>query len=212
VLAAGPSYPVSLFTDVEERLLRSHPPSQECLTPSDTALLRGAFPQLLRNFSEADAVRLMLLGLHDSDAVGCMEHGVKKESAASASVQNPVDPVFRMAADMSRCFSLPRPLASAAPPPLAAVTCASAPSDPAAACSGPISHPDSDDLAQKLRDIKISDDATVVADMTAKLRRAGIFGLEDLQGLSPDEVKEAVAELKLNAVQLRRLCAAVTKP
>jgi hypothetical protein len=48
--------------------------------------------------------------------------------------------------------------------------------------------------------------------MTAKLRRAGIFGLEDLQGLSPDEVKEAVAELKLNAVQLRRLCAAVTKP
>ena len=85
-------------------------------------------------------------------------------------------------------------------------------SDPAAACSASISHPDSDNLAQKLRDIKISDDATVVADMTAKLRRAGIFGLEDLQGLSPDEVKEAVAELKLNPVQLRRLCAAVTKP
>jgi hypothetical protein len=101
VVAAGPSYPVSLFSDVEERLLRSLPPSQECLTPSDTAMLRGAFPQLLRNFSETDAARLMLLGVHDSEAVGCMVHGVKKESEASASGQNPVDAVFRMAAQIS---------------------------------------------------------------------------------------------------------------
>jgi hypothetical protein len=132
VMAAGPSYPVSLFSDVEERLLRSQPPSQECLTPSDTALLRGAFPQLLHNFSEADAVRLMLLGVRDSEAVGCMVHGVKRESAASASGQNPVDPVFRMAADMSCCFTLPRSFASAAPSAPAAATCASASSDPAA--------------------------------------------------------------------------------
>jgi hypothetical protein len=48
--------------------------------------------------------------------------------------------------------------------------------------------------------------------MTAKQRKAGIFGLEDLQGLSLDEVKQAVGELNLNAVQLRRLCAAVSRP
>ena len=59
-------------------------------------------------FCEADAVKLMLLGLRDSDAVGCMEHGVKRYSAAAASQLNPVDAVFRMAADMSECFSLPR--------------------------------------------------------------------------------------------------------
>ena len=60
-----------------------------------------------------------------------------------------------------------------------------------------------------LREIKISDDAAVLADMTTKLRRAGIFAMEDLQGLSLDEMKEAVVELHLNAVQLRRLYAAV---
>jgi hypothetical protein len=43
----------------------------------------------------------MLLGLRDCDAVGCIEHGVKKHSQVSASQLNPVDAVFRMAADMS---------------------------------------------------------------------------------------------------------------
>jgi hypothetical protein len=46
-------------------------------------------------------VQLMLLGLRDPDAVGCIEHGVKKDSAAAASQLNPVDAVFRMAAHMS---------------------------------------------------------------------------------------------------------------
>ena len=46
-------------------------------------------------------MKLMLLGLRDCDAVGCIEHGVKKYSKKSASLQNPVDQVFRMAADMS---------------------------------------------------------------------------------------------------------------
>ena len=46
-------------------------------------------------------MRLMLLGLRDRDAVGCIEHGVKKDSAAAATQLNPVDAVFRMAADMS---------------------------------------------------------------------------------------------------------------
>jgi hypothetical protein len=48
--------------------------------------------------------------------------------------------------------------------------------------------------------------------MSAKLRRAGIFALEDLQGLSLDELKEAVAVLGLNAVQLKRLFTAVSQP
>jgi hypothetical protein len=55
-------------------------------------------------------------------------------------------------------------------------------------------------------------DAAVLTDMPAKLRRAGIFALEDLQGLSLDQLKEAVAVLSLNAVQLRRLFTAVTQP
>ena len=93
----------------------------------------------------------------------------------------------------------------------------SLPADAAAARSvvappsadGASEHPEADHLALKLREIKISDDAAVLADMTTKLRRAGIFGMEDLQGLSLDELKEAVAALNLNAVQLRRLFAAV---
>jgi hypothetical protein len=43
----------------------------------------------------------MLLGLRDCDAVGCIEHGVKRNSKVSPSQLNPVDAVFRMAADMS---------------------------------------------------------------------------------------------------------------
>jgi hypothetical protein len=108
VLAAGPAHPFSAFTNVEDRELQSQPPSQDYLTPSDLGVLRSAFPQLLLNFREADAVRLMLLGLRDSHVVGCIEHGLKRESSAVASQLHPVDAVFRMAADMSACFSAPR--------------------------------------------------------------------------------------------------------
>jgi hypothetical protein len=65
----------------------------------------------------------MLLGLRDSDAVGCMEHGLKRSSAAAASQLNPVNQVCRMAADMSGCFqsaALPPyrvdPIAASSPP------------------------------------------------------------------------------------------------
>jgi hypothetical protein len=108
VQAACAAYPLSAFAEVKDHDLQSLPPSQDYGRPSDTALLNGAFPQLVLNFSEAEAVRLMLLGLRDSDAVGCMEHGVKRSSAAAASELNPVDQVCRMAADMSRCFTSPR--------------------------------------------------------------------------------------------------------
>ena len=102
VLAAAPAHPLSAFVNVKDHELQSLPPSQDYQAPSDAALLRGAFPQLMLNFSEEEAVRLLLLGLRDRDAVGCMEHGVKKDSAAAASQLNPVDAVFRMAADISR--------------------------------------------------------------------------------------------------------------
>ena len=61
--------PWSAFNDVEDQLLRSLPPSQDYLTPPDTALLRSSFPQLLQHFLEADAVALMMLGLRDRGAV-----------------------------------------------------------------------------------------------------------------------------------------------
>ena len=50
-------------------------------------------------------MKLVLLGLRDADAIACMTHGFKRNSAAAASQLNPVDAVFRMAADMSGCFT-----------------------------------------------------------------------------------------------------------
>jgi hypothetical protein len=113
-VSACPVQSLSSFTDVEDHLLRSQPPSQDYLTPSqdyltpsDNALLRSAFPQLLLHFTEAEAVHLMLLGFRDSDAVGCLTHGCRRISWSSSQL-NPVTAVFRMAADMSACFLSPR--------------------------------------------------------------------------------------------------------
>ena len=96
---------MSALTNVKDVELQSVPPSQDYQLPSDTALLRSAFPQLLQEFTEAEAVRLMLLGLRDADAVDCITHGFKRNSSSSASQPNPVDAVFRMAAHMSGCFA-----------------------------------------------------------------------------------------------------------
>ena len=113
VLADYAPAPWSAFNDVEDQLLRSLPPSQDYQTPSDTALLSSTFPQLLLNFTEAEAVKLMLLGLRDADAIACITHGFNRSSAAASSQLNPVDAVFRMAADMSGCFTSSRALVSA---------------------------------------------------------------------------------------------------
>ncbi len=48
--------------------------------------------------------------------------------------------------------------------------------------------------------------------MSANLRKSGIFALEDLQGLTLDELKEDVAALHLNRVQVKKLFDAVSKP
>ena len=95
VQADRPAHFLSTFVNVKDHELQSLPPSQDYLTPPDTALLRSSFPQLLHHFSEADAVKLMLLGLRDCDAVGCIVHGVQRNSKVSASQLNPVDAVFR---------------------------------------------------------------------------------------------------------------------
>ena len=99
VLAACPPHPTSAFATVMDHELQSLPPSQMYSIPPDTTLLRAAFPQMLQSFDEADAVELMLLGLRDVDAVGCIVHGVRRDSLVSG--RNPVDSVFRMAAKMS---------------------------------------------------------------------------------------------------------------
>jgi hypothetical protein len=79
VQCACPAFPLSALNNTDDSVLQSQPPSQDYLTPSDVAVLRRSFPQLLQHFSEADAVKLMLLGLRDCDAVGCIVHGVKRK-------------------------------------------------------------------------------------------------------------------------------------
>ena len=61
----------------------------------------------------------------------------------------------------------------------------------------------------KLREIKISDDAAVLADMSARLRRDGIMALEDLRGMSMEVLQEEVSALNLKRVQLKKLFDAV---
>jgi hypothetical protein len=104
VVGARTPAPWSAFTNMEDNALQSSPPSQDYQAAPDTALLSSTFPHLLCHFAEEHAVRLIMLGLRDADAVGCTQHGLMKSSAASASQLNPVDAVFRMAAHMSRVF------------------------------------------------------------------------------------------------------------
>ncbi len=145
VLATCAPAPWSAFTDVEDQLLRSLPPSQDYQTPSDTKLLKDNFPQLLRNFTQAEAVKLMLLGLRDADAIGCITHGFKRSSTAAASELNPVDAVFRMAANMSECFTSSRVLVSSSlpgstnPTESTAVQPAQPPSTPLPSAAHPVS-------------------------------------------------------------------------
>ena len=56
----------------------------------------------------------------------------------------------------------------------------------------------------------MSDDAAVLADMSAKLRKDGIMSLEDLRGLSKEEVKDSVKALMLSPVQFNKLFKAVS--
>ncbi len=109
VLVDCPLYPVSSFRNMEDVELFSQPRSQIYLEQSNSDLLKECFPQILLKFPEEKAVQLMLLGLRDRHAEGCLVHGVKKDSKLQASRpgqmrQNPVNEVFRMAADMSGYF------------------------------------------------------------------------------------------------------------
>jgi GTPase SAR1 family protein len=64
---------------------------------------------------------------------------------------------------------------------------------------------DLDDLALKLRNVGLSDDSAALADMSAKLRKDGVGALEELKGLSRDEMKGVVNPLSLNLVQFNKL-------
>ena len=65
--------------------------------------------------------------------------------------------------------------------------------------------PDAEVLSRRLRAIQISDDTAVLVEMSVNLRKIGIFALEDLQGFTLDELKEEVAVLHLNRVQMKKL-------
>jgi GTPase SAR1 family protein len=211
ILADCPAYSLSAFANVNNHDLQSLPPSQDYDKPSDAALLRSSFPTLLRNFTEAEAVALMLLGLRDWDAVYCMKHGVKRDSAAAAAQLNPVDAVFRIAADMSGCFSASRSLVVVPSHSYVSLPASSSAAAPSAA-GGLSATFDPEDFEQRkrMRDIGLSDDAAVLADMSAKLRKGGIMSLEDLRGLSKEEVHESVKALMLSPVQFNKLFKAVS--
>jgi hypothetical protein len=143
-----------------------------------------------------------------SDKVEVHYHGVKRSSAAAASQLNTMDQVSRMAADMTgssishnSLVSVPSPAPQLLHSPS---SCAAAPF--AGGSSAPL---DVDDLEQKLRVIGLSDDAAVLADMCAKLRKGGIMSLQDLHRLSKEEVKESVQALMLSPAQHIKLFKAV---
>ena len=105
------------------------------------------------------------------------------------------------AAKARQCQAAAAAAAAAAAPPAAA---------PGAA-GGPSASLDLDALAKRLRGIGLSDDAAVLADMSAKLRRGGIMALEDLRGLTKDDLRTEVSSLNLGRVQLNKLFDAVSK-
>ena len=68
-----------------------------------------------------------------------------------------------------------------------------------------------DEFAQRLRIIGLSSDAAVLADMSSKLQTGGVMALDDLKGLSEDDMKEVVAALNLKRVQFNKLFKAVSE-
>ena len=88
------------LTDKEDEALQATPRSQQYDEFQDVALLKSCFPHMLRFFSDADAIKLMALGLRDVHVILCAEHGLSKISILT-SEEHPVDQVMRMAAHMS---------------------------------------------------------------------------------------------------------------
>jgi hypothetical protein len=70
---------------------------------------------------------------------------------------------------------------------------------------------DLDALAKRLRDIGLSDDTAVLTGMSVKMRRDGIMALEDLRGLTKDDLQKELSALNLGKVQLNKLFDAVSK-
>jgi hypothetical protein len=248
VLGARTPAPWSAFTNMDDNLLQSSPPSQDYQAVPDTALLRSAFPHLLRSFPEEHALRLIQLGLRDADAVDCMHPGLMKSSAASASQLNSVDAVFRMAAQMSRAdfdearrnASLSGRVTAATPSSSSHIDVPSAPPSSISATSSASTHalasppphllsqsPSDvqpldtaggggvaattlDALACELSRINLSSSNGVLAHLGSRLQACGVVCLDDLKGMSREDVMASVADANLTPLQFNKLFAAVS--
>jgi hypothetical protein len=102
----------------------------------------------------------MLLGLHESDSINC--HGLKITSAVSALQLNPVDQVFRMAADMSRCFTSLRSLVVEPSHSRVLISASSSAAEPCAGGGLSVTlDPHHLEQRKRMRDIGLSDDDAV---------------------------------------------------
>ena len=62
-----------------------------------------------------------------------------------------------------------------------------------------------DDLALQLQRVGVSKDPAVLAEMSAKLQSDGVSALQDLKGLSQEDVNKQLAPLNLKPVPLNKL-------
>lgn len=65
-------------------------------------------------------------------------------------------------------------------------------------------------LAQKLYIIGLSTDPNLLVAIASKLQQIGVHSLQDLQGLSKEEMMNAVKSLSLTPVQINKLFKAVS--
>ena len=67
------------------------------------------------------------------------------------------------------------------------------------------SAPALDALARELSSIAISKNNAVLADLSARLQSCGVFALDDLKGMSREEVSATVVEAQLTPLQFNKL-------
>ena len=67
-----------------------------------------------------------------------------------------------------------------------------------------------DALARELSSIAISKNNAVLADLSARLQSCDVFALDDLKGMSREEVSATVVDAQLTPLQFNKLFAAVS--
>jgi hypothetical protein len=78
-------------------------------------------------------------------------------------------------------------------------------SSPKQDAAGGGSAPALDALARELSSIAISKNNAVLADLSARLQSCGVFALDDLKGMSREEVSATVVEAQLTPLQFNKL-------